>query len=383
MKRMVVALWSVPTQGMQNISLDARRAALKQAVDKAYQVGTQKLASLDSSAMHSPPYGVFATPEYFIAQPIPQSLLLPTVRASHTVGDQRHIDEDEKERRLAEFKEISRLAKGWIIVPGTIAWRKPFQRAGAKMYHSKGSKMGQLKAESRYDKAVTQIEDYAKQMNMLASTGLSGKMNLPSDHPLVRSGFATTVSAPTTQTKVSSLKASKDGDMLDLRPIHMARNTAYVLYDGDVKFKYNKRGDYHEVLDGGNTVHVPGAFDGRFQLRTSGPNAVNERPIEFSIEICLDHVLNTAAREVQHYGGVDIQIITSAWVKPDEGSLSLKSGGYLAHACSNAEHTAVSKFSKGTLWNSFTSDKPFATETVSGCPLRFWTIELDLTRMHG
>jgi hypothetical protein len=35
-------------------------------------------------------------------------------------------------------------------------------------------------------------------------------------------------------------------------------DTAYVLYNGEVRLKYNKQGDHHEVLDGTSTIHIPG-----------------------------------------------------------------------------------------------------------------------------
>jgi hypothetical protein len=47
---------------------------------------------------------------------------------------------------------LSDLCKGMILVPGTVAWRKPFVRSGPKQI---SSKTGLAKATSRYDKAIS------------------------------------------------------------------------------------------------------------------------------------------------------------------------------------------------------------------------------------
>ena len=45
-----------------------------------------------------------------------------------------------------------------LFVPGTIAWRKPFERSGAKRYHAKpGADFGKPKTVSRADKALASV----------------------------------------------------------------------------------------------------------------------------------------------------------------------------------------------------------------------------------
>jgi predicted amidohydrolase len=357
MRTMIVALWCVDTQNMQNASLDARSTALEQAVGAAYKEATTELGKMGQS-LSEKPYGLFVAPEYFMAQPV-------MIGASHGLGTQRHIEESEKEIRLARFKQLSNAHKGLIIVPGTVAWRKPLERTGGSVYHLKDPHFMALKTESRYDKSIRAVTQYAQRMDLQPTDALAGPL-----------GGVTP--APTTQQKLNALQAPS-GPIVDLRPPFMARNTAYVLYSGRVIFKYNKKGDYHEVLDGGSTVHIPGVLDGRFQLKPEGNKP--ERPIDFGIEICLDHVFDTAARDIPHLGKVDVHIISSAYVQADKASLAVKAGGYLAHACSKAAFTTVQQLKDGffVFSESLKGDGPYRTETISGCELRFWKIELNLS----
>jgi hypothetical protein len=141
----------------------------------------------------------------------------------------------------------------------------------------------------------------------------------------------------------------------------MARNTAYVLLDGNVKLKYHKKGDYHEVTVGNDTVHIPGHLDGRFTIGTK---------IACSIEVCLDHVFGTSTATKEHYGESDIHIISSASVQIKKDSIPIKSGGYVVHACCNHENSKVI-YNNG-VW--YSEQEPFSKDTVAGAKLDFYKI---------
>lgn len=362
MKKLVVALWSVPTQHMQNLSLDTRVNGLRSAAKRTYEVATKEIGSKGGS-LSDKPYALFVAPEYFIA--------MPATGGGHGVGDQRHIEETEKELRLGELKQISQDYKGIIFVPGTIAWRKPLVRSGAKLYHSKGSQVGQLKTVSRAEKAKDALQFYANRHHLGPHAQLSGPLSV---------GIGPVRNAPTTHQKLTALEDA--GPILSLGADYVARNTAYVLLDGDVRFKYNKQGDFHEVLkDDGTTVHIPGKLDGRFQMKTTNSS---DRPIDFGIEICLDHVFQTTAKEIPHLGQVDVHIISSAQVRERKENVAVRPDGYLVHACSNPAYTGVKKHNTSFIFgSSLGEDKAFYQETVGGCELLFWQIELDLTSQKG
>jgi hypothetical protein len=152
----------------------------------------------------------------------------------------------------------------------------------------------------------------------------------------------------------------------------MGRNTAYVLKDGRVILKYNKQGDFHEVLDGTKTIHIPGKLDGRFRIRPTNPA---QRAIRFGIEVCLDHVFQTTGKEIPHLGEVVVHIISSAQVKEREGSVAIADDGYLVHACSNQAYSGVKSW--GRFWG-IKDVEPFWTGTFATSPICLWEIELDL-----
>lgn len=362
MKKLIVALWSVPTQQMQNVSLDTRINTLRSAAKQTSEVATKAIAS-GGGSLSDKPYALFVAPEYFIA--------MPATGGVHGVGEQRHIEETEKELRLGQLKQISHDYKGIIFVPGTIAWRKPLVRSGAKLYHSKGSQVGQLKTVSRAEKAKDALQFYANRHHLGSHVQLSGPLNV---------GGGSLRNAPTTHQKLAALEDA--GPIFSLGADYVARNTAYVLLDGHVPFKYNKQGDFHEVLkDDGTTVHIPGKLDGRFQMKTSNSS---DRPIDFGIEICLDHVFQTTAREIPHLGQVDVQIISSAQVREQKENVAVRPDGYLVHACSNPDYTGVKKQNSSFIFGPWLGkNETFHQDTVGGCQLLFWQIELDLTRQKG
>lgn len=357
MRPFIVALWSFNTQAMQHIGLDMRMTWMQEAVERAFEVAIQQLGRVQYS-LSEKPLGLFVAPEYFIAQPV--------AGGHHGPDSRRHIEEDEKERHLTRFKQMSETCKGLVIIPGTIAWRKPLLRSGPKLLHSKGRLAGQAKTVSRQEKAVQAVKYYAERQKMQLARPLSGPLHTPlGPRP-----------ALTTQQKLDALEQA--GPLLNLSDVQfLARNTAYVLYNGDVKLKYNKQGDFHEVLDGMKTIHIPGKLDGRFNIY----NDDHSRRIDFGIEICLDHVFQTTGKEIPHLGEVDIHVISSAQVSEREEFVAVRDGGYLVHACSNDNYTGVRQLNRRLFGGkSLDVEKPFEEEELNGAPLKFWQIDLDLIK---
>jgi hypothetical protein len=353
-QKLIVVVWSVDTQRTQNATLLQRLTDLEGCVKAAYKKVTERIGSRGGS-LGDKPFALFVAPEYLVAR--------PTAGGRHIPGRRRHIDEDQKDILLQRYMTLSDLCKGMILVPGTIAWRKPFDRSGPKQI---STRTGLAKPISRYDKAIANVQFYQQRQDLDLDARLSGPLS---------SG----VVAPTTQEKLDALEVAKawapinsvfgyNANELEF----MGRNTAYVLLDGRVILKYNKQGDFHEVLDGTKTVHIPGKLDGRFHVRPTNPGL---RAIRFGIEICLDHVFQTTGKEIPHLGEVDVHIISSAQVKEREGSVAIADDGFLVHACSNRAYSGVKRW--GRHWG-MNDVKPFFSGTFANSPICLWEIELDL-----
>jgi hypothetical protein len=374
-KTLIVALWSVNTQGMQHLTLDSRWQALKQCVEHAYEQAMKQLCDLNDK-----PFALFVAPEYLMAQPDPIKMHMPPVPKHNFPGSRRHIDEADKNIQLQRYLALSDTCKGMILVPGTIAWRKSLERSGPKQT---STKTGKAKTRSRYDKAIESLQFYQQRRGWGPDEHLSGPWKLS------ELGLGPDIPAPTTREKLAALQGAQTWNpvVADFGLLHgpndlvyMARNTAYVLLDGKVLLKYNKQGDFHEVLVGTDTVHIPGKLDGRFQVTPTKPNL---RTIDFGLEICLDHIYQTTGTEIAHLGKVDVHIISSAQVPTNKAKAAAADAGYVVHACSNKANTGVKRMSGGGWFGGKGDLKPFKTEDVEGFPLQLWQIELDLTPLSG
>lgn len=330
MRKMIVAIWSLNTQTTQDVDLDSRIDDITKCLGRL----KSKMA-VDKEVTESP-RAMLVVPEYFLANPTSG---IPGVTGHHPGGKpysiRRHLDENTKNIYVRKLEQLSLAYKEILFIPGTIAWRK----------HLWGPAKPNGKLE-REDKAIRDVRAYATSFNLPLALPLSG----PSGN----------VTAPTTQGKLTALQDFKN-DMFTSTTQYMARNTAYVLLDGNVKLKYHKKGDYHEVTVGNDTVHIPGHLDGRFSLGGK---------IHCSIEVCLDHIFGTGNATKEHYGESDIHIIASAQVKLDKNAIPIKTGGYVVHACSNVEYSKVI-YNNG-YW--YSEQDPFATDTIAGARLAFYMI---------
>jgi hypothetical protein len=365
-KTLIVALWSVDTQAMQHLTLDARWDALKKCVEYAHDVAKGLLGG-PLYRLNQQLFALFVAPEYLMARPVPYG------QGGHSVGHRRHIDEDQKDIHLSRHRDLSYNCKGMLLVPGTIAWRKPLERSGSHVYHMRGNhpQWGYLKTESRYDKAMLSVRNYMERQKTTEAwkTWTADPLDRPVSGPL-SSGRV----APTTQQKLNALHQAKYKYLgPDEAPTYIARNTAYVLLDGDVLFKYHKQGDFHEVLVGKDTVHIPGKLDGRFSVLPTSPA---QRTIDFGLEICLDHAGGAVERDIKNMGLVDVHIITSAKLPTREANVATRSPGYLVHASSSKAYTGVVGRGKdGTLGDV----KPiWDADNIEGSPLQLYRIELDV-----
>ncbi|XXF79038.1 hypothetical protein P2318_04595 [Myxococcaceae bacterium GXIMD 01537] len=334
-----VGLLKFDTMYGQDVPLAKRKALLKAAVEK-----------LQTKLVNDDDIGLAVFPEYFFAE--------PTVnRTKHQHGDVRSIDEEEKDEILTFVQEVSEACPKIIIIPGTIAWHKPFERQGVSQVHSHGTEIGTPKVATRHQKALVSVRT--------SQTRLTGVAYDPtrtlSGHELANNGYVMNPNwfldpnAPTSVlnfnvtgwnlnkyvTKFSDQFSQREALITDFettpRKKHrMVRNTAYAFQGGYCKFKYNKQGDFHEVLGGSNHfAYVPGTENGNFRLND----------IDFGIEICLDHALGYL--RAQNTNEVDIHIILSATVVLNPANIIARDKGFIVHSDCNPVNSVVKKYRAG------------------------------------
>lgn len=353
MRPFIAAVWSFNTGAYQSASIAARLNALEDVIDDAATLIRDRARASGLAADRSPK-GVFIAPEYLAAQPTPAD------HGTHQLGDRRHLDEADKDLCLNRFKALSLKYDDILLVPGSVAWRKPIERSGPKALHGPGKVgAGTAKTVSRRDKAEAALRQYAD------------KVGLSHDRPV--SGPLQGRDAPTIGDKLTALAQS--GPLVNLSGAkYIGRNTAFCLLGGRVLMKYNKMGDFHEVLDGPETIHISGKLTGRFDMRLNDPEL---RPMRMSLEICLDHAFATAQKDIPHHGDADMHLICSAAVQERRDSVAVRAGGHVVHACCVDAWSGVHRFTAGLLWGVNESVlKPFHESKPPGGPLRCYELDI-------
>ncbi|WP_143101358.1 hypothetical protein [Stigmatella aurantiaca] len=295
--------------------------------------------------------GVAVFPEYFFAEPT-------VATGNHGRGDIRSLDEEEKDDFFRFVQQISEQNPKIIIFPGTIAWHKSFNRQGNQTLHSHGPQIGTSKATPRYQKAQAALQ--TSHVRALGApynpaSPLAGHLSSwdggyfinytafnPASLNTPSPTLSVTLNAGTMLPKyVTKLSDTYGGRVQQIQVFEnspspkqrLVRSTAYVFQGGYCKFKYNKQGDFHEVLGGSNHfAYVPGVVNGVFKLDN----------ISFGVEICLDHAIGFLRRNFP--GTVDIHVVMSATVLIDLANVKAGDGGHIIHADANPANSGVWKF---------------------------------------
>jgi predicted amidohydrolase len=379
MRRMIAGLWSRKNYDKAGSSKDARIKALKDCVQKlALQVKQEKIE--DSEIQ-----GILVAPEYFFTKPDPG-----TWDGAQFLT--RAISQAEKEQAVAEFESVSKAFPTLLLVPGTIAWKKPLVRSASetrKKDKVTGQRTGPLKTTSRLDKALASLQ-YEQ-----TTTGekMGGARKAAPDLLAALEQWVDYYYVYTTDDELYKLVMAVLHDDKELQDVFnwsgldkshyteipaladkmallktgsfIMRNTAYALLKGRVRFKYNKQGDFHEAIGDTGTVFIPGAKTGIATIAG----------IRFGFEICLDHNIGYLKPPVADpKEGRDIHIVTSAAVENNDNHMFMHPGGYFLHASTNHGWTAVYHNHYQTGIAKITP--PYAADTVDGDPLEYWKIEL-------
>lgn len=335
------AVWTVDTKidakgrkenQLRNLSPRQRYATLERAVNDAWYGLLGERLDLGPVMLREGAdwLYLFVAPEYTFA-----------------ASDSAHaIPQMEKEQVVGCLKELSLRTPNLVLVPGTIAWKKPVVRTGAQVY-KRGTMTPKQKGrdEKFFERIRSSYEAELKLVPHKLDQFIKGKIQQDESsrerfesgeyRKIMGESFAQEVVGTYDDRRlkmVANLEKAKE-------LCSIARNTAYGFYKGKEVARYHKRGDYFEVLhsesDGGFVIYEPGG----------GPEGPGDRfqveNVRFGIEVCLDHqigFLSQGKGEFPH-----IQIIMSAETPLVNEHTYVVDGGYIVHASSNWDFAGMSQ----------------------------------------
>ena len=380
-KTILVALWGrsqTSTHGSRDSG--TRTALFKQALTQDRRQ-TDRLKIGKKQTIRT----ILVTPEYYFG-----NASGGTWQGSSDEGEwvERSLPQEEKNLIVKKLEQLSKSYPRILAVPGTIAWKKPFARSPAEQFHKprkkarhgEQRKRGRRKTKSRRQKARRALEDYPTEFEGLTPPKLNPHviraLNRGIQEGNIEHGehevafkivpWAAERNFPSQAVATVTPVEDKLEELDEAR--FLMRNTAYVLLGGKVRFKYNKRGDFHEAIGANDTVFIPGMKIGT--QRIGG--------IDFGFEICLDHssgYLKQDLERIQESGSTpklpQIHIVTSAGVDTERDHQQVRPGGYFVHVSTLNGQTTVEGVGLGTK-----ATKLHETTRVGGDTIEYWTIQL-------
>jgi hypothetical protein len=280
---------------------------------------------------------LFVAPEYLFA-----------------ASDTAHaIPQSEKDDLVGRLKALSLSYPYLILVPGTIAWKKPVVRTIPESYKrdkTTGLRTNVKKERTRLSKfnervdfsvntdiaiAEHRVDLQIKQLLADPLVSLSEKKRL--QNPKYRDELIESALIKAKQRRKETLTNMSVNLQKQPDRCFVARNTCYAFYAGKEVARYHKRGDFHEVVpsesDNGYIIFEPGG----------GPDGNGDmfevESVKFGIEICLDH--NYGFLSQTSSTKPDVHIIVSAAVKFVNEHAHVPPHHWIVHASSSFDYTAA------------------------------------------
>ncbi len=376
---MVVALWNRDTAKKQT-GFNPDRLRL---LNEALQACQAQFATILKPSQRIK--GIFVAPEYYFARENAGQ-----VQRYGSLND-RCLTETGKEFIVQHLLTVSKTYPQVLLIPGTVAWKKSLNRTpeqefkrNPETYQRTTIAKTQTRQDSVFNAIRTNFNNGGARGGYLATELLRSKIRRelnpktglasPGDvgmqiHTLfdqsendlkleLQARFGTSDGmykrVPTHQENVDAL--------FDGTATHVMKNTAFVFLNGKIRFKYNKKNDFHEALsDAGQTIFCPGYKSGFATVEG----------IDIGLEICLDHAARALANTPLPPSGTPVfHIITSASVGVTHAVV--RENGYLIHASSDTDEAMVSQRTS-TGWNNAT---PVQRTSVGGDPLDLYKIKV-------
>ncbi|NYZ14273.1 hypothetical protein HL658_17085 [Azospirillum sp. RWY-5-1] len=374
----LVGLWSVPTHStpFSRATLASRCTTLENAVQQfAGKLGNYAIPGGQKIR------GIFVAPEYFL---------------SHRFGDhfnptnntviERTISYDEKEAFVQTLRGVSRDNPGVLLIPGTIAWKKTFERQDSQNF----------KRDPRTHQRTLVPKDSLTDRRVRLGNELDYFINLDGGHqfmrqarerfedrsrPVTGGGTSSTVGM-----HVPSVAAKRDlvsgkttvlvtdpstGTLRGIvapQPVpYYMRNTAYVFLDNEVLYKYHKKGDFFESINTTDHVFVPSMKSPVVPIAVDNTNN-----LRFGFEICLDHNIGMLGGFIskQALNTPHVHVVCSAAVQNNTAKMHTVDGGFFIHASSYQPYTVVYGKRGGTM----VQMTALETIKVGGWDLGIWRI---------
>ena len=335
----LVCIWARDNAAQMSWSNEWRLHALFE-LCKATQAAIQ---SLGTGISYTKPYkAMVVLPEYYFTR----------IRTSALAA--KAMQEDVKDQLVKELLAISLVFPDFLLIPGTIAFRKSLIRPDSK----KNKASGQAKTLGRFDKMMMNLKsDQNVNNNQTFAQPYHGKHNAQnpgSDHSLQIVNSAVHLHGGWTQPPDPDGRHHPGpGVQWVQKNYYLYKNQAYVIHKGRILFKYNKQIGFFETQGASQEVqiHAPDV------TKTNTAMIHGDR---FCLEICFDHA-NTVAKDVvqeeakaeQAFASFfntkkpdiapDFHVVVSDWVQVNDKDIVAKPGGYLIHASTNASAVVVKR----------------------------------------
>jgi hypothetical protein len=287
--------------GTANLNISERLTVLKEVLDKAR-------TWLDIETSPLPVLKVFVAPEY---------LLLKS-------SNKKAISFDEFQLATSQSR-LESWSEGLLFIPGTVVWKKPAATQSEPPLTDRP-----LKIENKLERYADRQRNYYTRKSGAVSS-LSEKWIEQEQNSL--------------REKLDKLKAAAPQ-----QDVYIARNVAYIYYDGKLLMSYKKQSEFKRRTSPKKTGEltalektspkmkikfVPGYKEGRFEVR------LNESIlVRCGVEICADH----STQQVKYAGDgkeLDLQILLSDYISSASLSVAVKQGGYVVHASTDPDVSGV------------------------------------------
>ena len=337
------ALWNIdtyiprtgfnPTHQLADLNTLQRYQLMERTVEQAFmKLGKSLVQSSNQLGLNDIWVFLFVAPEYYFSR-----------------SDRAHaIDEDEKRNVVGRLATLSGKYTRLILVPGSIAWKKPAVRPQSelrKLDKRTGKRTGPEKTRTRLSKFNAQVDwSVSNEIALIEHKVQRHVEEMVKADPLRRSVYESDNYRMKYYTElIDKAKKRRKDEMTTMSTNLMtaqercfiARNTAYAFYEGSEVARYHKRGNFYEVRDdesdGGYVMFEPGG----------GPDGNGDQfeveGVKFGIEICLDHNIGFLSQTSQ--SRPDVHIIMSAAVKVVEQHVHVEKDCFMVHASSEKKYT--------------------------------------------
>jgi hypothetical protein len=423
MADILVGLWSrnTPDDSHGSLSKEARASKLEEAVGNLASKITQAAIPTEQKIR-----GIFVAPEYYFA----------AINAGQVLegkgGTERSISQAEKDFVVTMLEKISNGNQGILIVPGTVAWKKPFARTGESRFKKQkdtGKRTMEQKTITREEKAKdalnkfdalgikTRPVDMVNIYDLRIVSAFSEKYQTNPDFAsrVVRGAYSAVFEDDQTPHNDENDTEVRDTLSKNSSEACWKRIAECVLADPGLRQDFLKSsgllplpphairvipstGDKRQKIASGvanlmrNTAYV--CLNGKVRFKYAKRDDFHEavgadhntvfipgaqvglatiEGIRFGFEICRDHGygLLSKARGAQK---VQVHIVSSAEVTNEDEQMPVEPGGYFLHASSNIRNTAVYQNRGDRMLELETL--PDSNDEVDGDPLLYWRIQL-------